>query len=167
MKKVIKFSVLLLTMVAMMSLVSCGKDDEDLIIGKWNVTAQSGSYNVYLNGQLVESDDPFDDMSFNYFQFNNDGTGSMMVSIIWDDEDEDDWKGADKGTYSMPMPFKWTLNNDTLVLLIEEDEGSQDNAVFKVEALTKTKLVIGYKDTEVSDEGYTYVDEMTITMKKA
>lgn len=81
----------------------CSKDNGDFtIIGEWD--AKSSTTYVYSEGQLADTEYS----NIPGFTFNSDGTGTYSVN-----------------TYSVYNIFKWSLRNDTLSLLFEEDLSTQ------------------------------------------
>lgn len=90
---------MLLGIVAMISLSSCKKDNEDLIIGKWNVVSQSAM------GQTMNLSQMGMTMTW---EFLKDGTGNMNMTMNFMGQTMDESEA-----------FSYTVDGDKLIMTAE------------------------------------------------
>ena len=99
MKRTLKFAAMLLGIVAMISLSSCKKDNEDLIIGKWNVvseTAMGQTMNLSQMGMTMT------------WEFLKDGTGKMNMTMNFMGQNMNESED-----------FAYTVDGDKLIMTAE------------------------------------------------
>lgn len=162
MKKSIKAFAAIVIAAMTLSLTGCTKDNEDLIIGTWNVTSISetisGHPDATQNGTHTEAIPEGYTMTF---VFNKDNTGKMTQSGHGESEESD---------------FTYIVRDDKLDLTIR-DEGSSlaFTVTFDIDKLDKKEMIISMTENEVDeyeDENgewheVTYTDKMAYNMKKA
>lgn len=90
---------MLLGIVAMISLSSCKKDNEDLIIGKWNVVSQSAMGQTMNLSQIG--------MTMTW-EFLKDGTGNMNMTMNFMGQNMDESEA-----------FSYTVDGDKLIMTAE------------------------------------------------
>lgn len=123
-------------------LVSCSKNAENDIVGKWQVT--SYAYQVYEGDRVVDGE------SINVqqvYEFREDGTGLMI------DYDP-------SGTYT--FSYTWAIMGDKLVLT---DVEFGESMLFDIISISSSSMVLSMTE-EYIDYGISYKDVTTITFKK-
>lgn len=137
MKKTLRFFALMLGLVSMVMFSSCKKDNEDLIVGKWNVTTISqGSQAMQLSSMGMTM----------VFEFTKDGKLFEDVTMNFMGETMTD---RQEGTYS--------VDGDKLLMTAD---GETEEAT--IQSLDKKELVIFSK---MLDEDFGNI-EATITMER-
>lgn len=162
MKKSIKAIAAIVVAAISLSLAGCTKDNEDLIIGTWNVTSLtetiSGHPDASMNGTHTESVPAGFTMTF---VFNKDNTGKMLESGYGESEES---------------PFTYIVRDDKLDLTVREEGSSLAFTVtFDIEKLDKKEMIISMTENEndeYEDENgewheVTYTEKMVYNMTKA
>lgn len=138
-------------------LTGCQKDNEDLIIGTWNVYAMSETISnatiPAMNG--THEEEMMSGMSMS-LTFNNDNTGVMVTtfSLFGMNETEQD-------------TFTYTIDGDKLTMIIKYEEGETETTVNTIDKLDKKELWItgSGHDNDWDDDGNPYEYDYTETMK--
>lgn len=135
-----KLAALLICAVATVALTGCGKDNSDLILGKWNVDKTT----FMLNGEEVENEGEFVS-----FEFVEGGTGTVVVEL--------DIK------QQFDVPITWTLTSDQKDVFISL---MGESGTFHIEQLNKKNLTLKIEEV-YEDEGETMTDTTVIEMTRA
>lgn len=101
MKKTLKFAALLLGIFSMICMTSCKKDNEDLIIGKWNVTGMTA------NGMTINPSQMGMTMTW---EFKKDNTGSMNMTM--------NYMGQQM---TESDPFNYTIDGDKITFTLDNE----------------------------------------------
>lgn len=141
------FMLMLATLVSLLALTSCEKEPpqpkpEELIVGKWLVTAMKVNY----NGTIMEFS-PADRGVEQTYTFNADGTGFTTATLL---EDE-------SNTVDEHFKYEVLTNGDKLILKIIIEEQSLDIDIL---TLNNTTLVF-YQ--EIVEDGLTGNSTTTFT----
>lgn len=115
MKKTLKFAALLLGIFTMICMTSCKKDNEDLIIGKWNVTSLTAD-NMTMNPSQMG-------MTMTW-EFKNDNTGEMVMVM--------NLMGQQMNETSS---FNYTIDGDKIQFKLDGE-----NAIATIKTLDKKSL---------------------------
>lgn len=115
MKKTLKFAALLLGIFTMICMTSCKKDNEDLIIGKWNVTSMTAN-NMTMNPSQMG-------MTMTW-EFKKDNTGEMNMVM--------DFMGEQTNETS---PFNYTIDGDKIQFKLDGE-----TAIATIKTLDKKTL---------------------------
>lgn len=160
MKKVLKTVAVALCTALTLGLVGCQPDNEDLIIGSWQVEKQ-----VYTMSDGTHSQTETETMEpgeTGVITFNKDL--SFVATTTWV-EDGETTSESDRGTYS--------ISGDLLTMVStyswENEDGEWQSDVetmtFTIKSLDKKEMVLVLSETETED-GVTYTYTMEATFKK-
>lgn len=162
MKKSIKAFAAIVIAAMTLSLTGCTKDNEDLIIGTWNVTSMSETISGHPDAtQNVTHTEAVPEGYTMTFTFNKDNTGKMLESGYGESEES---------------PFTYIVRDDKLDLTIREDGSSLAfTFTFDIEKLDKKEMIISMTENEndeYEDENgewheVQYTEKMAYNMKKA
>ena len=139
MKKAIKLFALVLGMAGIMMFTACSKDNEDLIVGKWNVTSvtqDNETYSPSTYGMTMT------------FEFTEDGTVTETFDMDFMGETEHD---SETGTYSVDGDkLVMTVDDETLsgtitnldkkvleisVVYVDEEDGTSETTKMSMERM--------------------------------
>lgn len=101
MKKTLKFAALLIGIFSMICMTSCKKDNEDLIIGKWNVTGMTAEGMTINPSQMG--------MTMTW-EFKKDNTGSMNMTM--------NFMGQQM---TESDPFNYTIDGDKITFTLDNE----------------------------------------------
>lgn len=160
MKNVLKTVAVALCTALTLGLVGCQPDNEDLIIGSWQVEKQ-----VYTMSDGTHSQTETETMEpgeTGVITFNKDL--SFVATTTWV-EDGETTSESDRGTYS--------ISGDLLTMVStyswENEDGEWQSEVetmtFTIKSLDKKAMVLSMSETETED-GVTYTYTMEATFKK-
>ena len=160
MKNVLKTVAVALCTALTLGLVGCQPDNEDLIIGSWQVEKQ-----VYTMSDGTHSQTETETMEpgeTGVITFNKDL--SFVATTTWV-EDGETTSVSDRGTYS--------ISGDLLTMVStyswENEDGEWQSDVetmtFTIKSLDKKEMVLSMSETETED-GVTYTYTMEATFKK-
>lgn len=160
MKNVLKTVAVALCTALTLGLVGCQPDNEDLIIGSWQVEKQ-----VYTMSDGTHSQTETETMEpgeTGVITFNKDL--SFVATTTWV-EDGETTSESDRGTYS--------ISGDLLTMVStyswENEDGEWQSDVetmtFTIKSLDKKEMVLSMSETETED-GVTYTYTMEATFKK-
>lgn len=157
MKNVLKTVAVALCTALTLGLVGCQPDNEDLIIGSWQVEKQ-----VYTMSDGTHSQTETETMEpgeTGVITFNKDL--SFVATTTWV-EDGESVSESERGTYS--------VSDDLLTMVFtyswEDDNGEWQSEVetmtFTIKSLDKKEMVLSMSETETEDgTTYTYTTEAT------
>lgn len=157
MKNVLKTVAVALCTVLTLGLVGCQPDNEDLIIGSWQVEKQ-----VYTMSDGTHSQTETETMEpgeTGVLTFNKDL--SFVATTTWV-EDGETVSESERGTYS--------VSDDLLTMVFTyswEDENGEwqsevETMTFTIKSLDKKEMVLSMSETETEDgTTYTYTTEAT------
>jgi hypothetical protein len=164
MKKTLKMLAAVVCAALTLSLTGCTKDNEDLIVGTWNVVSEtmivSGSPIAEENGTFTEQIPEGYTMSMT---FNKDNTGAITES---------------EGDHTESEPFTYTVAGDILNIIYEEEPGSSYgySVRINIEKLDKKELILSmtekiiheaYDDDNGEIQEYECTETIKINMKRA
>ena len=160
MKNVLKTVAVALCTALTLGLVGCQPDNEDLIIGSWQVEKQ-----VYTMSDGTHSQTETETMEpgeTGVITFNKDL--SFVATTTWV-EDGETTSESDRGTYS--------ISGDLLTMVStyswENEDGEWQSDVetmtFTIKSLDKKEMVLSMSETETED-GTTYTYSTEVTFKK-
>ena len=160
MKNVLKTVAVALCTALTLGLVGCQPDNEDLIIGSWQVEKQ-----VYTMSDGTHSQTETETMEpgeTGVITFNKDL--SFVATTTWV-EDGETTSESDRGTYS--------ISGDLLTMVStyswENEDGEWQSDVetmtFTIKSLDKKEMVLSMSETE-TEGGVTYTYTMEATFKK-
>lgn len=160
MKNVLKTVAVALCTALTLGLVGCQPDNEDLIIGSWQVEKQVYTVSDGTHGRNVtETPQPGES---DVTTFNKDL--SFVTTSTWV-EDGESVSESMRGTYS--------VSGDLLTMVLtdswQDDEGEWHSEVetmtFTIKSLDKKEMVLSMSETETED-GVTYTYTTEATFKK-
>lgn len=141
MKRILVNSMMLFVALATLTLTSCKKSNEDLIIGKWNTSVATMTTTDAQGATETTDLSPI----FKGFEFTEDGNGNAFVQLTEE--------GAE------PMACTWTIEEDKLSVIITDMSMTMDLNILEID---KEKLVL-----ESVSEVYGTTFTMHFEMKKA
>ena len=160
MKNVLKAMAVALCTALTLGLVGCQPDNEDLIIGSWQVEKQ-----VYTMSDGTHSQTETETMApgeSGVITFNKDL--SFVATSTWV-EDGETTSESERGTYSisgdlltMVSTYSWENEDGELQSYVE-------TMTFTIKSLDKKEMVLSMSETETED-GTTYTYTMEATFKK-
>ena len=157
MKNVLKAMAVALCTALTLGLVGCQPDNEDLIIGSWQVEKQ-----VYTMSDGTHSQTETETMApgeSGVITFNKDL--SFVATSTWV-EDGETTSESERGTYS--------ISGDLLTMVStysweNEVQSYVETMTFTIKSLDKKEMVLSMSETETED-GTTYTYTMEATFKK-
>lgn len=146
-------SILMMLLVAMTSVVftSCEKEQDELIIGTWNVTTLD--YKVYQNGELADTgSEPFRET----WSFTKEG--KLIVKYTGDKG------GVEQDTYT------YSVAGNKLQTNLVRDYFSETKNYLIIETLDSNHMVLSieedYHDTDEYGNYYSYTYKYTVNLRK-
>lgn len=160
MKNVLKTVAVALCTALTLGLVGCQPDNEDLIIGSWQVEKQ-----VYTMSDGTHSQTETETMAPGesvVFTFNKDL--SFVSTMTWV-EDGETTSESERGTYSVSGDLLTLVGTDSWEDENGEWQSEVETMTLTIKSLDKKEMVLSMSETETED-GTTYTYSTEITFKK-
>lgn len=160
MKNVLKTVAVALCTALTLGLVGCQPDNEDLIIGSWQVEKQVYTMSDGTHSQTeTETMTPGESV---VFTFNKDL--SFVSTMTWV-EDGETTSESERGTYSVSGELLTLVGTDSWEDENGEWQSEVETMTLTIKSLDKKEMVLSMSETETED-GTTYTYSTEITFKK-